>query len=103
MDSLWIDGVVKYFDVIIGICLIFGLLTRFSAIAAALFLLSVVLTQMPGFAGSAPTYYQFNMMLALLVIAATGAGRYGGLDFFLSHIRLWWNPPTQGNRHESNA
>jgi len=83
-----VDKIIPIFDMVIGILLIIGLLTPVASIAAALFLLSVVLSQMPGYPGAAPTYYQAIEALALLVLAGTDAGRYAGLDFL---PWAWWN------------
>lgn len=79
-----INSVVPWLDLAIGVLLVLGLFTRVASIAGALFLASIMLTQWPGAIGAQPIFYQFNLMLALLVLAATGAGRWGGLDFFLS-------------------
>ncbi|MEZ6109519.1 MAG: DoxX family protein [Pirellulaceae bacterium] len=95
MDSEWIDGAVRYFDLTIGLLLIVGLFTRFVAVAGAVFLGSIVLTQPPWVADAAPTYYQVNLMLALLVLAAVGAGRFAGLDFLLGALRHRCCPPKQ--------
>jgi uncharacterized membrane protein YphA (DoxX/SURF4 family) len=83
-----VDKIIPIFDMVIGILLIIGLLTPVASILAALFLLSVVLTQMPGYPGAAPTYFQAVEAIALLVLAATDAGRYAGLDFL---PWAWWN------------
>lgn len=83
-----VDKIIPIFDMVIGILLIIGLLTPLASIAAALFLLSVVLSQMPGYPGAAPTYFQAVEALALLVLAGTDAGRYAGLDFL---PWAWWN------------
>jgi len=78
----------------IGICLMLGLCTPLAALGGAAFMCFVVLTQ-PAF----PTIYphdppvvghallinkDFIEMIALLVVAATGAGRWGGLDVFVN-------------------
>lgn len=78
----------------IGACLMLGLCTPLAAVGGACFMAFVVLTQ-PAF----PTIYphdppvvghsllinkDFIEMLALLVIAGTRAGRWGGLDIFVS-------------------
>jgi uncharacterized membrane protein YphA (DoxX/SURF4 family) len=77
----------------IGLCLMLGLCTPLAALGGAAFMAFVVMTQ-PAF----PTIYphdppvvghallvnkDFIEMVALLVIAATRAGRWGGLDIFL--------------------
>ena len=65
-----------------GVGLFLGLFTPLAATAAALFLLSVIATQPPWVAGTDTTYffYQLVEVLALLFIAAAGAGRWAGLD-----------------------
>lgn len=95
LDSRLVDQVIPWFDLGVGALLILGLFTRTTAIVAAAFLGSIVLTQWPGTRGAAPTYYQFNLMLALLVLAATGTGRFAGLDFFIARIRSWCCRPKQ--------
>ena len=82
--SKWIDRIIPWFDTIVGVLLIIGLFTRFASMAAALFLVSVILTQPPWVPGTTPTYFYFIELLALLVIFATCAGRLGGLDYFFS-------------------
>ncbi len=82
--SKWIDKIIPWFDTIVGVLLIIGLFTRFASMAAALFLVSVILTQPPWIPGTEPTYFYFIELFALLVIFATCAGRMGGLDFFFS-------------------
>ncbi len=84
----------------IGLCLMLGLCTRLAALGGAGFMVMVVLTQFPW-----PTVYppapavvghallvnkDFVEMMALLVMAATAVGRWGGLDFFLYH---WFGRP----------
>ena len=83
-----VDKIIPIFDMVIGILLMIGLLTPVASILAALFLLSVVLTQMPGYPGTAPTYFQAVEAMALFVLAATDAGRYAGLDFI---PWAWWH------------
>jgi uncharacterized membrane protein YphA (DoxX/SURF4 family) len=82
MSTKTVDRVIPWLDLSIGVLLILGLFTRLAAVVGALFLLSIVLSQWPGAIGAQPTYYQVNLMLGMLVLAATGAGRYFGLDFF---------------------
>ena len=73
-----------WFDTIIGVLLILGLFTRIAAIAGAGFLASVVATQPPWIPGTTDTIYQSIELFGLLVLFATCAGRFGGLDFFFS-------------------
>ena len=65
----------------VGICLLAGLFTRTAAIVGALFLLSVVLSQPPWVPDAQSTIYQTVELVALLVLAATAAGRWLGLDY----------------------
>ena len=76
-----VDKIIPIFDMAVGILLMIGLLTPLAAWAAALFLISVILSQMPGFPGTQPTYFQAVECLALIVLATSDAGRYAGLDF----------------------
>ena len=80
----WVDKIIPWFDTIVGVLLILGLFTRLASLSAALFLVSVILTQPPWIPGTKPTYFYFIELMALLVIFATCAGRLGGLDFFFS-------------------
>ncbi|MBN1393782.1 MAG: DoxX family protein [Pirellulales bacterium] len=76
----------------IGICLMLGLCTPLAALGGAGFMCFVVMTQ-PAFPGIYPpdsavvghallVNKDFIEMLALLAVAFTSAGRWGGLDFF---------------------
>ena len=51
-------------------------------VVGALFLLSVIASQPPWLAESAPTMPQCIEFASLLVLAGTGAGRWAGLDYF---------------------
>lgn len=68
-----------------GALLFVGLLTRVAAIAAAGFLLSVMVTQPPWAFGAETSffYYQLVEFVALLFLAAVGAGRWLGFDGLL--------------------
>ncbi len=88
MTTSVVDKIIPIFDMCVGILLMIGLLTPLVSFVAALFLLSVVLSQMPGYPGTAPTYFQSVEALGLLVLMATDAGRYMGLDFI---PWAWWN------------
>jgi uncharacterized membrane protein YphA (DoxX/SURF4 family) len=84
------------------LCLVLGLCTRLAALGGAAFLVSVLLTQPPW-----PTIYppapevvghalvvdkNFVEMVALLALATTAVGRWGGLDYFLYH---WFGRPLE--------
>ena len=80
----------------IGLCLMLGLCTRLAALGGAMFMLFVVCTQ-PAWPGIYPpdlpqighallVNKDFVEMLALLVVAATAAGRWGGLDRFIYNL-----------------
>ena len=85
-DSETMDAVMPYFDLVIGICLLIGLLTRPAAILAAIFLASVFVSRFPPEAGPGSTYYHLVELTALVAIAAIGAGKYLGLDYFLGSV-----------------
>jgi uncharacterized membrane protein YphA (DoxX/SURF4 family) len=93
IDSESMDRIVPWFDVAVGACLILGLLTRPAAILGALFLASVCASQWPLAPGAMPIYNQAIEMLALLALAAIGAGRFVGLDYFLGGLRNVCCPP----------
>ncbi|MBX7168797.1 MAG: DoxX family protein [Pirellulales bacterium] len=96
-----IDSTVGPVNAIIGLLLMAGLFTRAAAVGGILFLLIIGLSQ-PEW----PTIYplahpsaghallvnkEFVEMIALAVLATTGVGRWGGLDFFVYHllVRPW--------------
>jgi uncharacterized membrane protein YphA (DoxX/SURF4 family) len=89
-----VDQFIPIFDMSVGILLILGLLTPLAAWAGAIFLIGVILTQMPGYPGTQPTYYQAIECLALVVLATTDAGRYAGLDFL---PWVWWQKNKAAN------
>ncbi|MCE5302813.1 MAG: DoxX family protein [Planctomycetaceae bacterium] len=91
-----INFAVTYSLTAIGVCLMLGFFTPLAALGGAGFMCFVVMTQ-PAW----PTIYppdpavvghallvnkDFIEMLALLVVSATAAGRWGGLDFFLARM-----------------
>jgi uncharacterized membrane protein YphA (DoxX/SURF4 family) len=99
-----INFAVTYGLTAIGLCLMLGLFTRPAALGGAAFMVFVILTQ-PNW----PTIYppagpegghaliinkDFVEMVALLLLATTAAGRWGGLDAFLSR----WLPFPLGCR-----
>ncbi len=90
-----VDKIVSYGVTAIGICLLVGLFTRLASFAGALFLLSIVLAQ-PDWPGLYPSPHpsvghalfvnkEFVEMIAMLVLATTHVGRWGGLDFFIHY------------------
>lgn len=95
LSSRSVNQIIPIFDMIVGILLMIGLLTPLAGWAAALFLLSVVLSQMPGTPGAEPTYFQAIEALACVAVATMDAGRYAGLDFL---SWSWWQ-----NQDESAA
>lgn len=78
----WIDLTVMAVVLVSGVLLFLGLLTPFAAIMAACFLLSVMATQPPWHPYADTTYffYQLVEVVALLLLAVVGAGRWAGLD-----------------------
>ncbi len=89
-----IDWLVTWTVLLSGIGLFLGLFTRVAAIAAACFLLSVIVSQPPWVAGSDTTYffYQLVEVISLLIIAAVGAGQWAGLD---SLAKAFWMPAIE--------
>jgi uncharacterized membrane protein YphA (DoxX/SURF4 family) len=79
---VWLSMAVTCMVTSVGVCLLFGFFTRLASTVAAIFLFSVITTQPPWLAGAVPTMFQTIEMAALLVLAATAAGRWAGLDFF---------------------
>ena len=94
------DTVVKYTIAGVGACLVLGLFTRTASLVGALFLCSVMATQPPWVVGAQTmfSYYQSVEILALLLLAAVGAGKFAGLDFFIHSLRMRCCPP--GGREE---
>ncbi|MBB3206613.1 putative membrane protein YphA (DoxX/SURF4 family) [Rhodopirellula rubra] len=86
MDTSLIDVIIPYFDIALGWCLILGLFTSVASLALGVFLFSVFLSQFPPTTGPGSSNYQLIESLACFVLAATGAGRFAGLDFFLHLI-----------------
>ena len=85
--SMWlINTMVKWTVILVGIFLMLGLCTRFWSIVGIGFLCSVISSQWPGWYGAEPTYYQVVELCGLLVLLATNAGRFAGLDFFLDTL-----------------
>jgi uncharacterized membrane protein YphA (DoxX/SURF4 family) len=83
LDSVAIDRIIPWFDCTVGLLLILGLFTRVASLAGVVFLMGVLVTQWPGSVGAATTWPQLIEMLAMLTLAAVGAGQIGGLDYFV--------------------
>jgi uncharacterized membrane protein YphA (DoxX/SURF4 family) len=82
--AMWkADRFVSWALVTIGGCLVLGLFTKFNAMGAACFLLTVVAAQPFWMAEAQPTYNQWVELAALLVIASLPTGGWSGLDYFL--------------------
>ncbi len=79
----WINRIVPWFDLAVGILLTLGLGTRMAAMAGLCLLGGVLATQPFWVADAANTYYQWIEFAALFLLLAIGAGRFGGLDYFL--------------------
>jgi len=91
-----INFAVTYGLTAIGLCLVLGLFTRLAALGGAVFMCFVVMTQPawptiyppdPAIVGHALLINKdFIEMVALLLIATTRVGRWGGLDFFVHNL-----------------
>lgn len=81
-----VDSFIPYFDFTIGVLLILGLFVRPATLVGAIFLGMVVSSQLPGFPGVAPVYYQVVELAVMIALFATNAGRFAGLDFFLGQL-----------------
>jgi uncharacterized membrane protein YphA (DoxX/SURF4 family) len=94
-QTWWIDVTIQFVLTGIGLCLLLGLFTPVAAIAAAAQLLVFYLASppFPGLPGAAMAgHYLFvdrNLIeaVAALVIAATHAGQWAGLDFYIDMFR----------------
>jgi len=69
----------------VGVCLMLGLFTRLAALAGIAFLVMVMASQPPWVEGAKLDvfYYQLVEVAALVVLFASAAGRWAGLDFIL--------------------
>src|SRR5262249_49938284 len=91
-----VDDVMTYVILGIGLLLLVGLFTRLACLAGAAFLLSVVMMQPFWVSDALPTYNQYVEMFALLALATTAVGRWGGLDFFLHSLITGKSSETKG-------
>jgi uncharacterized membrane protein YphA (DoxX/SURF4 family) len=80
----WVSRMATYLTIGVGACLLLGCFTRLASLAGAAFLLAVMSTQPPWVAGAVTTYFPYQLVefFALLVLAAVGAGRWLGVDYF---------------------
>ncbi len=83
-SPLWkADRFVSWALTTIGACLVLGFFTKFNAMGAACFLVTVVAAQPFWVPGAQATYAQWVELAALLAIAALPTGGWSGLDYFL--------------------
>jgi uncharacterized membrane protein YphA (DoxX/SURF4 family) len=98
-----VDDVMKYVILGIGLLLLLGLFTRLACVIGAVFLFSVVMMQPFWVSEALPTYNQFVEMFALLALATTRVGRWGGLDFFLANLFARPLPLTEKAKGKSHV
>ncbi|RIK72424.1 MAG: hypothetical protein DCC67_19310 [Planctomycetota bacterium] len=72
----------------VGVLLLVGLFTRAASVLGIGFLLSVMATQPPWVPGANNPvfYYQLVEIAGLVVLVASGAGRWAGLDVFIHRL-----------------
>jgi uncharacterized membrane protein YphA (DoxX/SURF4 family) len=90
-----INLALPWFDLGVGALLVVGLFTRFAAFAGAALLLGVVGSQPFWLPMAQPTWSQWIELAALLVVAFSPAGRFGGLDYFFSQASRTRNSEQQ--------
>jgi uncharacterized membrane protein YphA (DoxX/SURF4 family) len=95
-----VDAVMTYVILAIGVLLLLGLLTRTACVAGAVFLMSVVSMQPFWVSEAIPTYNQLVEMFALLMLATTHVGRWGGLDFF---VHKWIFASARRDERQTDA
>jgi uncharacterized membrane protein YphA (DoxX/SURF4 family) len=85
----WVDFCVTATVLTVGVLLFLGLLTPLAGVVGAGFLLSVMATQPPWVAGADTTYFFYQLVeaIALLLLAAVGAGQWAGLDGLMLGLR----------------
>ncbi len=96
-SKTWVDHAVTGVTVGVGVLLLLGLFTRLASLVGAGFLCSVLATQ-PFWAAGAElsyAYYQLVEVFVLLLLAATRAGRFWGLDFFVSNLWAKYRPSVR--------
>jgi uncharacterized membrane protein YphA (DoxX/SURF4 family) len=86
----FINHVVTWVTIGVGVCLLLGFFTRLASLAGALFLFSVIASQPFWLTDAAPTINQCVELAGLLVLAGTGPGRWLGLDYFTYAMMRRW-------------
>jgi uncharacterized membrane protein YphA (DoxX/SURF4 family) len=90
-DLHWMNLAITGLIIGVGVLLMLGLFTRLAAIGGLLFLLSVMAVSPPWLVKAAgpidPSYYQLVEMAGLLVLFASRAGQWAGLDFFIRALK----------------
>ncbi len=96
----WVEGSVAWTDLLVGALLLLGLFVPMVSLIGAAFLLSVMATQPYWVPDATLTYafYQAVEIAALLVLAATSAGRIAGLDYFLA---TFWKQRREGAQSQA--
>ena len=86
----WLNLGVTCLIIGVGVCLLLGLFTRWAALGGILFLLSVMVTQLPWVPGAKSMlfFYQLVECAALLALAASSPWRLPGIDYVLRGL---WN------------
>ena len=86
----WVDHTVSWLVLGVGCLLLLGLFTRLASFVGAAFLASCMATQPFWVVGAETGYapYQLIEFTALILLAATAAGRFAGLDFFTAVRRI---------------
>ncbi|HEX6962038.1 MAG TPA: DoxX family protein, partial [Lacipirellula sp.] len=86
----WMNIAITSLVIGVGVLLMLGLFTRLAAAGGILFLVSVLAAQPPWIAAPAgpidPSYYQLVEIAGLMVLFASRAGRWAGLDYFISAL-----------------
>jgi len=84
----WLNLGVTCLIIGVGVCLLLGLFTRVAAVGGALFLLSVMLTQLPWVEGAKTMffYYQLVEFAALMTLAAGVAKCVPSLDYVIGGL-----------------
>ncbi len=93
----WMNLGVTCLVIGVGVCLLLGLFTRLAAVGAIVFLLSVMVTQLPWVPGAKSTlfFYQLVECAALLALAASSPWRLPGIDYFVRGLRNKCCPPKK--------